>query len=116
MMSPEEQLAELRRGRGTVDFSGVVVKRGKFIRHLKLGDYVFGMINGWQGATYAEYVAHEAERMYYQHDREAIAAAPPDRLRHGTARRGGGGDLCPATHRCRRGDGGWWFGWCVVVG
>ncbi|MFH1980321.1 MAG: NAD(P)-dependent alcohol dehydrogenase [Pseudomonadota bacterium] len=42
------------------DFSGVVVKRGKYIRHLKLGDYVFGMINGWQGATYAEYVKVKA--------------------------------------------------------
>ncbi len=42
------------------DFSGVVVKRGKYIRHLKLGDYVFGMINGWRGATYAEYVKVKA--------------------------------------------------------
>lgn len=53
------------------DFSGVVVKRGKFIRHLKLGDYVFGMINGWQGATYAEYVKTKA----------TVCAVVPPRLK-----------------------------------
>ena len=42
------------------DFCGVVVKRGRHIRQFNLGDYVFGMINGWRGKTYAEYVAVKA--------------------------------------------------------
>lgn len=50
------------------DFSGVVVKRGKYIRHLNLGDYVFGMVNGWRGGTYAEYVRAKADE---------CAAVPP---------------------------------------
>jgi NADPH:quinone reductase-like Zn-dependent oxidoreductase len=42
------------------DFCGVVVKRGRHIRQFNLGDYVFGMVNGWRGKTYAEYVAVKA--------------------------------------------------------
>lgn len=45
------------------DFAGVVVEAGAAVQDLKSGDRVFGMLNGWRGGAYAEYVAAKANEV-----------------------------------------------------
>lgn len=42
------------------DFAGEVVRLGKNVRKFSTGDFVYGMLNGWRGGAYAEYVAANA--------------------------------------------------------
>jgi len=45
------------------DFAGWVDYMGQGVTQLKLGDEVFGMLNGWAGGTSAEYILASADEL-----------------------------------------------------
>lgn len=45
------------------DFSGEVVKTGNLVRTFHEGEHVYGMLKGWRGGTYAEFIAIKPEQL-----------------------------------------------------
>lgn len=45
------------------DFAGEVFEVGARVKVTKVGDAVYGMLDGWQGGTFAEYVAVKANQL-----------------------------------------------------
>ncbi len=45
------------------DFAGEVSEVGAMVKVTKVGDAVYGMLDGWQGGTFAEYVAVKANQL-----------------------------------------------------